>query len=217
MYLNRFVRSSRDNGSYVFATQLAGAVCNPIRNFLLSRKLGVKKIKIGSHSYLRGLSFIEMGEDFWAGNGLWLEAVVQHEDQRFSPKIRIGNKVRVSQYVHIAATNLVTIGDNVLIGSKVMITDHNHGQYSKRHSSPLCPPALRQLDHDRSVVIGKNTWLADGVVVTPGSNIGEGCIIGANSVVTGSIPPYAMALGIPARIQKVFDFNSEEWKPSNES
>ena len=66
-------------------------------------------------------------------------------------------------------------------------------------------------------MIGNNVWLADGVVVTPGSNIGEGCIIGANSVVVGHIPPYTMALGIPARPRKMFDFDTEEWKSINES
>jgi lipopolysaccharide O-acetyltransferase len=113
--------------------------------------------------------------------------------------------------VHIAATHFVEIGDNVLMGSKVVVTDHNHGQYSKDHTSPNIPPALRPLDHDRSVVIGRNVWLGDGVVVTPGSSIGEGAVIGANSVVQGRIPPFTIAAGVPAKIMKVFDFDTQKW------
>jgi lipopolysaccharide O-acetyltransferase len=154
---------------------------------------------------------VEMGEDFTAGDGLWLEAITRYNQQSFSPTIIIGNHVRISHFVHIAATNLVEIGDNVLIGSKVMITDHNHGQYSKRHSSPHLAPSLRPLDLDRRVVIGRNVWLGDGVVVAPGATIGEGCVIGANSVVVGNIPAFTMAAGAPAKSRKIFNFDTNTW------
>jgi len=152
-----------------------------------------------------------MGEDFIALDGLWLHAVTRYYDQRFSPRIIIGDRVRVSQWVHIAATHEVEIGDDVLIGSKVTIIDHNHGQYSREHSSPQLAPAMRPLDSDRRIVIGKSVWVGDGVVVTPGSSIGEGTVIGANSVVRGSIPPFSLACGIPARVQKTFDFRAKTW------
>jgi len=113
--------------------------------------------------------------------------------------------------VHITATNLVEIGDDVLLGSKVMITDHNHGDYSKQHSSPNMAPTLRPLGHDRSTVIGRNVWLADGVVVTAGSSIGEGSVISANSVVQGNIPAFSVAGGIPAIVRKRFDFATQRW------
>ena len=153
-----------------------------------------------------------MGEDCQAGSGLWLEAVTQYNDQTFEPRITIGEHVRLSNFVHIAATNSIDIGDNVLMGSKVMITDHNHGQYSTRHCSPHIAPSLRPLDHDRRVVIGRNVWLGDGVVVTPGATIGDGCVIGANSVVVGNIAPFTIAAGTPAWSRKVFTFDTEEWR-----
>lgn len=182
-----------------------------IRSQLIGRKLGVRHIRIGAHHRLRGLSSIIIGEDFSAGEGLWLEAITAHNNQTFRPRIVIGSHVRASQCVHIAATHLVEIGDHVLLGSKVNIIDHNHGQYSGIHSSPHTPPTLRPLDSDRSVSIGNNVWIADGVVVTPGSSIGEGSVIGANSVVTGHIPAFSIAYGIPARIRKRFNFETESW------
>ena len=183
-----------------------------LRNAWIGRKLGVRKIKVGPGAYLRGLSSIEMGEDFAAETGLWLEAITQYNNQTFSPRIVVGKHVRASQFVHIAATCLVEIGDHVLFGSKVIVTDHNHGQYSREHSSPDVPPAQRPLDSNRRVTIGRNVWLGDGVVVTPGSSIGEGCVIGANSVVIGNIPSYTVAAGAPAKVLKKFNFETKEWK-----
>ena len=209
--LNRLVRSLRENGLFVLGAQLLGSPLALIRNHLISQKLRVKKIRIGPRAYLRGLAFVRMGEDFAAEEGLWLEAITRYNDQTFSPKIIIGNHVRVSHFVHIAATNFVEVGDNVLMGSKVMITDHNHGQYSKYHSLPTIAPSLRPLDHDRRVVIARNVWLGDGVVVTPGSTIGEGCVIGANSVVVGNIPAFTIAAGVPAQSRKVFNFDTHQW------
>ncbi|MGA3049486.1 MAG: hypothetical protein ABSD67_22855 [Terracidiphilus sp.] len=121
---------------------------------------------IGPHAYIRGLSSIEMGEEFAAGDELWLEAVTKYNDQFFHPRIAIGKCVHLSHFVHIAATNYIEIEDDVLIGSKVVITDHNHGQYSRLHTSSHIAPAFRPpLDHDRRVTIGRNVWLAEGVRV----------------------------------------------------
>jgi lipopolysaccharide O-acetyltransferase len=210
--LNRFRRFLKENGFYVLGTGLVEFCIGLVRNFLISRKLGVKKISIGPRSYLRGLSSIEMGEDFAAGDGLWLEALTTYNDQNFAPRIVIGQHVRVSNFVHIAATHLVEIGDDVLIGSKVMITDHNHGLYSAEdHTSPHIAPSQRPLDHARRTVIGRNVWLGDGVVVTAGSSIGEGSVIGANSVVRGSIPAFSIAAGMPATIRKTFNFDTGKW------
>jgi len=210
--LNRLRRFLRENGSYVFAATLMEFSRSAVRNSLISRKLGVKKIRIGPAAYLRGLCFIEMGEDFSAGRGLWLEAISRYHSQEFTPRIVIGNHVQINHFGHIAATHLIEIGDNVLIGSKVLITDHNHGQYSySNHTSPLTIPTDRPLDRERSVLIGRNVWIGDGVVVTPGSSIGEGAVIGANSVVQGSIPAFAVVTGTPATVRKVFNFEVMNW------
>jgi lipopolysaccharide O-acetyltransferase len=205
-------RSVEEDGLYVVAMRRLEAACSCLRNYCIARKLGVSRIRIGPRPNLRGLSSIEMGDDFVALEGLWLHAVTQYYDQQFSPRIVIGNRVRVSQWVHIAATHYVEIGDDVLIGSKVVITDHNHGQYSLQHTSPDIPPSLRPLDCDRSTTIGANAWLGDSVAVAPGASIGKGSIVGANSVVVGEIPPFSLAAGVPARVIKAFDFDTQQWK-----
>ena len=180
-----------------------------MRRLFLARKLQCRGLILGPRCHLRGLSYIRLGRNFQAAEGLWLEAISATSDS--SIRIRIGDNVAVSRWSHIAATHRVEIGDGVLIGSRVIITDHNHGQYNGPHTHPEIPPSNRPLESDKHVLIGPNVWIGDGVVVAPGAEIGMGAIIGANSVVIGQIPPYTIAAGAPAKPIKRFDFASREW------
>ena len=77
-----------------------------------------------------------------------------------APLIRIGSDVRVNDYVHIGAVKSVSIGDRVLIASKVFISDHNHGAYGgdRPHSDPRVPPNDRPLVSS-AVVIEDDVWI----------------------------------------------------------
>jgi lipopolysaccharide O-acetyltransferase len=107
----------------------------------------------------------------------------------------------------------VTIGDNVLIASKVFISDLNHGSYGANdiHDSPNIPPNSREL-HAQSIVIEENVWLGETVCVLGGVTIGKGTIVGANSVVSKSLPPYVIAVGAPAKPVKKYNFENEKWE-----
>lgn len=207
----RVSRLLRDNGIYLATRRILQFPGETLRNRLLARKLGVNSIFIGAGALIRGLSYMQIGDDFVAAPDLWLEAVSQFNEQTFTPRLVIGKHVRVSRWVHIAVTHRVEIGDDVLIGSKVLITDHDHGCYSEPSTSPDIPPALRPLTGHKTTLVGSRVWLGDGVVVTAGSVIGEGSVIGANSVVIGTIPPFTIAVGSPARVIKQFDFDRKEW------
>lgn len=211
MSLEKIRRHLREDGLYLLGRRLLGHSLSAAHSALIARRLGVRQLKLGPRAYLRGLSCIRMGEDFAAGEGLWLEAITRFNDQEFSPRIVIGNHVRISHGVHIAATHLVEIGDHVLMGSRVLVIDHNHGKYSVEHTPPSLPPTLRPLDNDKKTVIGARVWLGDGVVVMPGACIGEGSVIGANSVVRGTIPPLSIAAGAPAKVLKIFDTQTQRW------
>ncbi len=61
-------------------------------------------------------------------------------------------------------------------------------------------PALNELPYKGDTVIRNDVWIGQNVTVMPGVHIGDGAIIGANSVVASDVPPYAIAVGNPCRI-----------------
>ena len=158
--------------------------------------------------YIRGKRHIRFGKGFTSGFALRLDAFPLEN----KTCIEFGENVQVNDYVHICGIDSVRIGNNVLIASKVFITDHNHGSYGQngRHDSPLIPPAQRPLSSAK-VEIEDNVWLGEFVVILPGVKIGKGSIIGSMSVVTKNIPPYSIAVGSPAKIVKTFDFTVNQW------
>ena len=97
------------------------------RNYLLGKTFHVRHVSIGSGAFLRGLSQVQLGENFHAGNGLWLQALNADGETSLAPKIIIGANFSVAFWCHIAALNRIVIGSDVMVGSKVTIIDHNHG------------------------------------------------------------------------------------------
>jgi acetyltransferase-like isoleucine patch superfamily enzyme len=161
--------------------------------------------------YIRGRNWIALGSNFSCGRGLRMDAL--GDSSTTHPLIHIGSDVSLNDYVHIAAIESVSIGDRVLIASKVFITDHDHGGYGRGgiHSDPRVAPAKRPL-RAAPVVIGDDVWLGEFVSVLPGVRIGKGTIIGTMSTVTRDIPPYSIAVGSPARVIKQFNFANGMWE-----
>ncbi|WP_345146398.1 DapH/DapD/GlmU-related protein [Flavobacterium ginsengiterrae] len=158
---------------------------------------------------VRGKKYMDVSEGFTTGIGCRLEAYPVDE----SKVLRIGKNVQINDYVHISALENVTIGDNVLIASKVFISDLNHGSYGADdiHDSPDTPPNDRKL-YAKPVTIEDNVWLGEFVSVLSGVTIGKGTIVGANSVVSRSLPPYVIAVGTPAKPVKKYNFQSKKWE-----
>jgi len=127
--------------------------------------------------------------------------------------LQIGSSVQINDFVHIAAVQSVKIHDHVLIASKVFISDHNHGYYGPDYpnSNPDSIPSERPLS-SAAIVIEERAWIGEGVAILPGVTIGSGSIIGLNSVVCHSIPPYCIAAGVPARVIKKFNSASKIWE-----
>lgn len=128
----------------------------------------------------------------------------------------IGKNCEIGDSVHIVALEQVKIGDNCLMASKIFISDTSHGDYSidSKSSSPLISPNDRPLIN-KPVSIGDNVWIGENVCVLLGVTIGNGCIIGANSVVNRDIPEYCIAAGNPAKIIKEYNKVSNRWEKSS--
>lgn len=160
---------------------------------------------------IRNKKNIQIGKNFTAGFGCRIEAF---PDAGYKDKIciSIGDNVQINDYVHIGAISSIHIGNDVLIASKIYITDHNHGNYSGNdQDSPLSIPQDRKA-LSSPVVLKDKVWIGESVCIMPGVTIGEGTIIGALSVVTKDIPPYSIAVGSPAKVIKTYNFASNVWE-----
>lgn len=162
--------------------------------------------KIGKHTFVQspyefhGEKNISLGNYFTARSRLQMETFSAHNGVGFSPEIIIGERVSINFDVHIGAINRIVIEDDVLIASKVFITDHGHGDTTRE--SLRIPPQKRNLYSKGPVLIKKNAWIGEGAVILPNVTIGKNSIIGANAVVSKSIPDNCIAVGNPAKIIK---------------
>jgi lipopolysaccharide O-acetyltransferase len=187
-------------------------ICRLFYSVFLSKLLVSRKIRVIRHPfYIRGSKHINWGTNFTSGVNLRIDAD-PIELSKGSSVLQIGDNVQVNDYVHIGAVNKVVIGDNVLIASKVYISDHNHGNYTGiLQCSPDSDPAKRPII-SKPVFIEDNVWIGEQVSILPGVTIGKGSIIGANSVVTKDVPAASIAIGVPAKVIKTYNFQNKQWE-----
>jgi acetyltransferase-like isoleucine patch superfamily enzyme len=104
----------------------------------------------------------------------------------------IGSRVKIMDNTHL--TGNMTIEDDVFVSTLVSTTNDNS---MGREAALKVPPELRSR---HGPIIRRHATIGQGACILPGIEIGENAMIGANSVVTGSIPARVLALGVPARI-----------------
>lgn len=152
---------------------------------------------------LLGTNYISIAEGTVFFEGAILTAWDKYEEDTFSPSIKIGKNCQFGEHVHITACNSITIGDNLLTGRYVYISDNAHGQFDA--SDLQKPPVHRKLYSKGPVVIGNNVWIGESARILAGVSIGDGAVIGANAVVTHDVPPYTLVGGVPAKIIKTIN------------
>ena len=99
----------------------------------------------------------------------------------------------------------MVIGDDCLISNNLTIYDANHGMNAELPSYHNQPQTVK------NVKIGNGCWIGEKVTMLPGADVGDHSIIGTNSVVTGIIPAYSIAVGVPARVIKEWNFDNKTW------
>jgi acetyltransferase-like isoleucine patch superfamily enzyme len=129
-----------------------------------------------------------------------------HDVQTFDPRIVIGNRVTSTGMLTVTALQEVTIEDDVMFALNVLISDGVHGFENANE-----PYKYQEMWKITPVVIKRGCWIGQNVVIMPGVTVGEMSIIGANSVVTGSIPDRCIAVGAPARVIKKWDEDTRKW------
>lgn len=124
-----------------------------------------------------------------------------------NPHISIGNRCYIGHYFSILNASAVTIGDDVLIASYVLISSENHGIDPESAIPYMDQPLV-----SKPVSIGDGCWIGEKVCILSGVTIGRKCIIGAGSLVTKSIPDYSIAVGNPAKVIKQYNFETHNWE-----
>lgn len=191
---------------------------NVIRGFFLKcfKKINSHGLfSVGCNSHIRGGKFINVGRNFNAGNDFWLEAISSYFKNDYCPSIKIGKNFIANNSNHIAAVNEIIIGDDVLIGSYVLITDHAHGIYNNdptfTQTSPLTRPCSRELSKGY-ISIGDRVWIGDKVSIVGKVKIGSGVVIAANSVVVHDVENDVIIAGSPAVIIKKWNGHEQKWE-----
>ncbi|WP_421740084.1 acyltransferase [Caulobacter sp.] len=111
-------------------------------------------------------------------------------------RISLGSRVNIGPRCHIWAgpsTSEIRLADDVLLGPEVLITA---ATYDYNRGSPVNAQPMKE----RDIVIGRDVWIGCRAIVLAGVTIGDGCVIGAGSIVTKDLPPGSVAVGAPARV-----------------
>lgn len=116
----------------------------------------------------------------------------------------IGYGTRINGRVVLKGAGDVTIGRYCAVGYgvKIITSNHDHRYINLQFYLQKKIGATVPHINCKGIEIGHNAWIGDSVIILPDVKIGNGAVIGAGSIVTKDIPPYAIAVGNPARIIK---------------
>lgn len=153
----------------------------------------------GKNLTLWALPYVSGHAEIYIGDDVVFNGKVDIISGRFleHPQLRIGSRSAIGPGTLIAVNREVVIEDDVLISFECRISDsdgHPREAALRVKGAPLNPRDIRP------VRICRYAWIGNGTHITKGVTIGEGAIIGANSVVISDVPPYCLAMGNPAEV-----------------
>lgn len=179
----------------------------------IQRLLGMRKPrpKIGNRTFVDpsaqfiGCEYITIGHRSVIAEGCWLNV---NDRSGTEPRIVIGDHCILSRRTFINSGSKVIIGPYCLIGNESNFLGADHD-----FRDPFQPYMVAPAINGEEISVGTNCWLGSNCTILKGVSIGHGCVIGAASVITGSIPPLSVAVGSPCRVIRRFRMGDRTWVP----
>lgn len=161
-------------------------------------------------SRIIGGKYVTIGENVRILHNLRLEVINAWQGEKFDSKIVIGDNVSIGQNFHITSAENLIIGKNTTISGNVFITniDHNYENIDKN--------ILSQNLIIKHTEIGENCFIGYGASIQAGTILGKQCIVGTNAVVRGKFDDFSVIVGVPAKVIKKYNFNSNKWERVDE-
>jgi acetyltransferase-like isoleucine patch superfamily enzyme len=157
--------------------------------------------------YIMGGVNVSIGAESYLGEACQISAICWPEmGVPFPGQVVIGRGFQATGGLVIIAAKSVNIGDNVLIAKNVFICDYLHGI-----SNGEKPYRFQNFEKIAPIEIGEGSWIGQNVVILPGVKIGRQVVVGANAVVSKDLPDYTMAVGVPAKVIKVYSLKDKKW------
>jgi acetyltransferase-like isoleucine patch superfamily enzyme len=175
-----------------------------------------KLVFLGPGVVLRNRRMIRFGHSVTLGRGVVIDGLSKHG-------VELGDNVKVGSYSIIEATSVIThIGEGCRMGARSAIGEHSYigavggvwigedvimgqrvGFHSEDHVFQRTDVPIREQGVTRKgITIENDCWIGANVTFLDGAHVGQGCVIGAGAVVKGEIPPFSVAVGVPARVIK---------------
>lgn len=172
--------------------------------------LAMTKLTMRQARFIRRPIYIRGRKSLSGCKGLTTGRFCRFDLEGTKPTLFIGDNCEMGDMTHIVAHESVRIGDHVLIASKCFISDTNHGSYKGPEQDPPDSVPNRRPLHSIPVTIGNNVWIGENAVILAGSEIGDGCVIGANAVISRKIPAGSIVVG-SNQILKKWDDAGQRW------
>ena len=156
---------------------------------------------IGKRVQLTALPVVTGHASIYIGDDVRFSGNIAVSSGRFwdHPRLCIGDRSFLGHNVTITCNREVVIEEDVLIAGNCKISDYDgHALVAERRLANALPTA----DEIRPVRICRGAWIGSGALILKGVTVGEGGVVGANSVVTHDVPPHTLVVGSPARVVK---------------